>query len=42
MGRECPDLTIAAAHALHTEFIVKDKDFDLATLVKNIKKAHNT
>lgn len=41
MGRECPDLTIAAAHALHSEFVVKDSNFDLNVLVKNIKKSHN-
>ena len=40
MGRECSDLTIAAAHALHTEFVVTKQDFDLTTLVKQIKKAH--
>lgn len=41
MGRDCSDLTIAAAHALHTEFIVTKHDFDLNGLVKKIKQAHN-
>lgn len=41
MGRECADLTIAAAHALHSEFVVKDSNFDLNALVKQIKKLHN-
>lgn len=41
MGRECPDLTIAAAHALHSEFVVLDANFDLNDLVKRIKKSHN-
>ncbi|MBQ8615071.1 MAG: ATP-dependent 6-phosphofructokinase [Clostridia bacterium] len=42
MGRECPDLTIAAAHALHSEFVVKTADFDLNDLVKRIKRSHNS
>lgn len=41
MGRECSDLTIAAAHALHSEFIVDSANFDLNALIKRIKKTHN-
>ena len=40
MGRECDDLINAAALALHTDLIVKNRDFDLNNLVKNIKKQH--
>lgn len=42
MGRDCPDLTEAAALALHTEFVVKNKNFDLNDLVKRIKKTHSS
>ncbi|MBQ9795772.1 MAG: ATP-dependent 6-phosphofructokinase [Clostridia bacterium] len=41
MGRDCPDLTEAAALALHSEFVVKHKDFNLNELVKQIKKSHD-
>lgn len=37
MGRECPDLTNAAALALHTNFVVNNKNFNLNELVKQIK-----
>lgn len=42
MGRDCPDLTDAAALALHTNFVVKNKYFDINDLVKRIKKSHNS
>ena len=42
MGRECPDLTLAAAHALHSEFVILDSNFDLNDLVKRIKTSHNS
>ena len=41
MGRDCSDLIMAAALALHSDFVVKDKVFDLNDLVKRIKKSHN-
>ena len=41
MGRECDDLINAAALALHTELIVKNANFNLNELVKQIKKSHN-
>lgn len=42
MGRDCSDLTIAAAHALHSEFVINDSSFDLSDLIKRIKKSHNS
>ncbi len=41
MGRDCPDLIESVANALHTNLIVKEKDFDLNKLVKNIKATHD-
>lgn len=41
MGRDCDDLINAAALALHTNLIVKESDFDLNSLVKQIKKTHD-
>ena len=41
MGRECNDLIDAAALALHTNLVVKRSDFDLNSLVKEIKRTHN-
>ena len=41
MGRDCNDLIDAAALALHTNLIVKNKDFDLNALVKQIKSTHD-
>lgn len=41
MGRECDDLIDAASLALHTDLIVKTKDFDINSLVKTIKKTHD-
>jgi len=40
MGRECDDLINAASLALHTDLIVKSRDFNLNDLVKKIKKQH--
>ena len=42
MGRGCSDLIDCVASAIHTTFVVKDKDFNLNTLVKNIKQAKET
>lgn len=41
MGRDCDDLINAAALALHTDFVVKTRDFDINALVKKIKQTHN-
>ena len=41
MGRECDDLIDAAALALHTDLVIKSKQFDLNSLIKQIKKTHN-
>ena len=41
MGRDCNDLINASALALHTNLLVKDKNFDLNSLVKAIKKTHD-
>ncbi len=41
MGRECDDLINAAATALHCDLVVKQKDFNLNSLVKAIKKTHD-
>lgn len=41
MGRDCDDLINAAALALHTDLIVKESNFNLNALVKNIKKTHD-
>jgi len=41
MGRDCPDLINSVASALHTDLIVKNKDFDLNTLIKKIKATHD-
>ena len=41
MGRDCPDLIDSVASALHTEFVVKNKDFNLNQLVKKIKATHD-
>ena len=41
MGRDCDDLITAVSLALHTDFVIKDSNFDLNSLVKTIKKAHN-
>lgn len=41
MGRDCPDLINSVANALHTDLIVKEKDFNLAALVKKIKSVHD-
>ncbi len=41
MGRECDDLIDAASLALHSELVVKHKDFDLNSLVKKIKATHS-
>ena len=40
MGRECNDLINAAALALHTDLIVKSRDFNMNELVKKIKAQH--
>ena len=37
MGRDCPDLINCASEAIHTPFVVKSKDFNLNSLVKDIK-----
>ena len=41
MGRDCPDLINSVGSALHTDLIVRNKDFDLNALVKKIKAVHN-
>jgi len=41
MGRECSDLTLAAADALHTDFVVTNSNFNLNSMVKEIKNQHN-
>ena len=41
MGRDCDDLINAAALALHTNLVVKESDFDLNSLVKQIKRTHD-
>ena len=41
MGRDCNDLIIGAANALHTDLIVNTKDYNLNELVKKIKQSHN-
>ena len=41
MGRDCDDLINAASLALHTNLVVKESDFDLNSLVKEIKKTHD-
>lgn len=41
MGRDCDDLINAAALALHTNLVVKDENFDLNALVKEIKRTHD-
>ena len=41
MGRDCDDLINAAAKALHTDLVVKESDFNLNSLVKEIKKTHD-
>ena len=41
MGRDCPDLINSVAGALHTDLIVKSKDFDINALVKKIKATHD-
>ena len=42
MGRDCDDLINAASLALHTNFVVKNSDFDINSLVKEIKKQHSS
>ena len=42
MGRDCDDLINAASLALHTNLVVKRSDFDLNSLVKEIKKQHSS
>ena len=37
MGKGCPDLINNVANAIHTKFIVKDKNINLNNLIKNIK-----
>lgn len=37
MGRDCTDLIESAGSALHTDYIIRDKDFNLQKLVKSIK-----
>ena len=41
MGRECDDLINAAALALHTNLVVKESNFDVNSLVKQIKQTHD-
>lgn len=41
MGRDCPDLINSVGSALHTDLIVRNKDFDLNALMKKIKAVHN-
>ncbi len=41
MGRDCPDLINSVAEAVHTDLIVKSKDFNVNELIKNIKAIHN-
>lgn len=41
MGRDCPDLINSVGSALHTDLIVKEKDFDLPALIKKIKSVHD-
>ncbi|MBR6778869.1 MAG: ATP-dependent 6-phosphofructokinase [Clostridia bacterium] len=42
MGRDCPALVESVACALHTDFVITKKDFDLNNLVKKIKASHNS
>ena len=42
MGKGCPDLIDCVAKAIHTKFVVKSKDFNLNTLVKQIKQTNIT
>lgn len=39
MGRDCPDLVHSASSALHTNFVIKSKSFDINKLVKDIKQS---
>ena len=41
MGRDCNDLIVGAANALHTDLIVNTKNYNLNELVKKIKQSHN-
>jgi len=41
MGRDCDDLIKASALALHTNFVVTEKDINIDALAKDIKKAHS-
>lgn len=41
MGRDCPDLVESCAKALHTKYTIMKKDFDIAPLIKSIKKNHD-
>ena len=41
MGRDCPDLINSVGSALHTDLIVRNKEFDLNALMKKIKAVHN-
>ena len=42
MGRDCTDLIDCVASAIHTKFVVKHKDSNLNSLIKNIKQARET
>ena len=42
MGRSCPELINCSAQAVHTELIVKDKNFNLNNLIKSIKQLCST
>ena len=37
MSNQCTDLIDTVADAIHTNFLVKNKDFDINSLVKSIK-----
>ena len=37
MGRDCPDLTDTVAKSIHTPFIVRDKNFNVNKLIKDLK-----
>jgi 6-phosphofructokinase 1 len=42
MGRDCTDLIDCVAQSIHSTFVIKTKNFNLNTLVKNIKQAKLT
>lgn len=41
MGRECPDLVESCAKALHTKYTITNKNFDISTMIKSLKKNHD-